>query len=109
MSEDNGNHKPEAEKTAEQIASERFARYQKNPESFTEHTDIIACFVRSPRGPMIMIKGSQVELECAWAQLNLKIMNALRGIEIKQAEMAKASTIQKPGSMPNFARRIMGK
>ena len=106
---DNGELKPEAEKTPEQLASERLARYQANPETFTENTDIVACVMRSPKGPMIMIKGSQVELECAWAQLNLKIMNALRGIELKQAAMMEASKIQKPGAMPSFARRIMGR
>lgn len=97
--EDNKN---DGKKTEAQLAEERLSRYKADPYKFVEMSDIIACVIRSEEhGPMLFIRGSKPELQCAWAELNQKIMT-----EISRMEMASASKIHKPGGFLRNLRRM---
>lgn len=50
MSGDNGQDKPIDERTPEVLATERLLRYQANPESFTENTDLVLGVKKTANG-----------------------------------------------------------
>jgi len=95
------NHKPEAEKTAEQLASERFARYQANPESFTENSDLVIG-VKKLSGGLAYILGANTipGLKVLKWDIDMQIDNAIYN---SMAE-AKSKIVPAKGSMFNFAR-----
>lgn len=112
MSGDNGGGSPEkdvaTEKTEIQLVSERFERYQKDPDSFTENKDLVVAIRRSPKGLMTLINNAtRVELELSWARLNHGIHNTITSIEMQdymRKEAEKKIAIPKGGIM-DFARR----
>lgn len=102
MSGDNGKLE---EKTQEQLKQERIDRFTKDPDSFTENTDLIVAMRRSPSGMMTLINNAtRIELELSWARLSHGIHNAITSIEMQ--EYIKKNTIVTPpkGAIPSFAR-----
>ena len=89
-------------KTPEQLASERFKRYQENPNKFTEDCQVVVCVRRTARGQEYLIQGSEQELNLAWCELNRRIINVLNTIEIQKQEGSKI--IPAKGGLLNFAR-----
>lgn len=89
-------NKDNGQKTEETLAAERLERYKTQPEAFIEtKPEVIVCVIRSPKGPMMYIGGTEQELQVSYAKLNQKIMNTLNSIEIAKAQ--KRVNIAKPG------------
>lgn len=77
---DNGKLEPEPVKTPEQLASERLKRYQENPDSFVEITDIIACVIRNPGvglgvATYIDPRCKRQEFDTAYSELQVSLMD----------------------------------
>ena len=96
-----GKLQPKIEKTEEQLASERFARYQKDPNSFTEVSELVIGVKRSPKGLMYVIQGGELELNLCLSELTRRILNVLNLIEYSKQDK---KIIPAKGSMFNFAR-----
>lgn len=93
MSEEQDN----GQKTEVQLTQERLERYQKDPHSFVELSEIIVCVIRSDdAGPMAYIKGNKVELQIAYAELNQRIMQTISKMEM-EAAMKNKGLLHKPG------------
>jgi len=90
-------------KTEEQLSAERLERYKRDPDKFIELEKIIACLIRSERGPMLYIKGSKPELQVAFAEFHMKIPDTIRRIEMELAK--KKLKLYKPTSFLDGLRR----
>lgn len=89
---DNGDKTKEAIRT-----EERLKRYQVNPDSFIELSEIIVCLLRTPdKGPMLYISGTIFELKQSYTDITLKLQDHIRRTEYELAQKNK-SVIQKPG------------
>jgi hypothetical protein len=89
MSEDGGNGKLESkpEITPEQLASERFTRYQEDPESFIEISELICAVIRNPKsqlGVSVMVGNARrSEISIAQSELNYRIDFVRRQMDIQ--------------------------
>ena len=99
MEDGNGKDKPIEQpeaKTEEILAQERQERYIKNPDSFVECSEIVACCIREPNvgiGFSILIsKCKRTELDIAQAELNHK-MDMVRCSMDMEAKIALQSKI----------------
>jgi hypothetical protein len=107
LSGDNGK---EGLDTPEYLAAQRLTRYQKDPQSFVEVSEIIACAIKTPGlglGVAVHIGNcKRSELDIAKSELELNLIERL--MELKSAaEMQQngVKIIPPKGSMFNFARR----
>jgi len=100
---DNGHIEPV--KTTEQLAKERLERYQKDPQSFIEIGEIVACAIKTPGlglGVATFIGNcKRSELDIAYSELNMSMTERL--MELRMA--AQTKIIPAKGSMFDFARR----
>ena len=78
------------------LLTERLERYTKDPNTFIEVSEIIACIIRSPFGPMMLIQGTKMELQIGWAELNRRMIDELRRMDLEQA-MKNKSMLHKHG------------
>ena len=99
-----GIDKSKPEKTQEQLAQERLERYQKDPTSFTEITDIVASVIKKNGELCYLLGNNPIDLERAWAMLNRYIPGKLNYIERKVAEIQKTK-LHIPHGIMNFVRR----
>ena len=96
--------KDNGQKSELQLAAERLERYKAQPEAFIEtKPEVVVCVIRSPKGPMLYLGGTEPELQIAYAKLNQKIMNVLNSIEIAKAQ--KAVRVANPG----FLNKLRGR
>jgi len=87
-------------KTPEQ---ERLERYQKDPESFTENSELVVGVRRGEKGLSYLLQGNEQELNLCFSELTRKIMNVLNLIEATKQQ--NANKIIKPHSVLDFVRR----
>ena len=98
---DNGKPEPQAEKTPEQLASERLARYQANPESFVENSELVIGVKKTPQGLAYILGANSVSgLKNLRWDIDTHIDNAIYAAMVD----AKSKVIPAKGSMFNFAR-----
>lgn len=80
MGDDGKLEKPE-QKTDEQLEKERLERYQKNPYSFVEISDIILCVIRNPESGIGMAtflgNCKRTELDIGISELNHLVQKKL--------------------------------
>jgi hypothetical protein len=99
------------EKTPEQTAQERLERYQKDPLSFVEMSDVILAAVRNPKSQIgISVAIGQCkrsELDVSWAEMQHIITKFMIRMDV-EADMKRqaAEQIIKPGG-DNGKHRIM--
>ena len=90
-----------------ELESKRTERFQKDPYSFIEISELICGVMRSPEaslGISIFIgNAKRSELDISLSELTLRIQDVLRRMAL-EAEMKKGS-IQKPHSIFDFARK----
>lgn len=107
---DNGELKKEEPKTPELIASERLARYQANPESFVELSEIIACVVRNPGlglgvATYIDTHTKREEFDIAYSELQVSLIDMALQFRMRQ-DLATKKVIPAKGSFLNGIRHL---
>jgi hypothetical protein len=95
---DNGELQP---KTNEELIKERLERYQKGPELFIEQSEVIVCVKRTPKGNMIMVNGTAIELKIAYTDITRALLKTIDEIEIAN----KNQIIQPKHGIVDFIRR----
>jgi len=99
MSGDNG--KIEEAKTSEQLATERLARYQANPQFFTENRDLILAVKRQDEGRSYFIGNTTPhELKIIKYDIDMQINSTI----YQMIAESKSKIIPAKGSFLNFAR-----
>lgn len=103
---------PVPTKSESELLQERLERYKKDPNSFIEVDDIVACVIKNPKssiGVSVMTGNtSRSQMDIGQVELNHQMDKMRMQMDI-QSEMHKQNKIVKPGSMHNFARKIMRK
>ncbi len=98
----NGKDHPAPQKTEEQLASERFGRYQKDPASFIELSEIVCAAIRdshSAVGISVLIDhNDRVGMDIAQSELNYRMDYVRRQIDLAAAK-ARQPKIQPAGIM----------
>jgi len=110
LSGDNGELKKEEAKTPEVLATERLARYQKDPQSFVEVSEIIACAIKTPGiglGVAVLVNNcKRSEIDIAKTELEMAMIERL--MELKQAadmQQAGIKIVPAKHGMFDFVRR----
>ena len=94
----------------ELIKQKRLERYQKDPETFLEISDIICAAVRNRRSnfgmALIMGNASREEVDKAWSELNHRFQISLTQMDIESDMKRQAANglIKSKGGILNFAR-----
>lgn len=107
MSEDGGNGKiqPKPVKTEEQLKQERIDRFNKDPETFVEISELICGVVRNTNAPLGMSifvgDARRSEIDIAQVELNHRINLIRRGMD------APSKIQPAKGSMLNFVRKTL--
>ena len=113
----NSEENKQPEKTEEQLMAERLERYQKDPKSFIEISEIILCCIRNPKsqlGVSVFVgRCKRSELDIANVELN-HITNKQRmqmdiAGEMKQQIANGLIKTPRQHGMMNFARKIAGR
>jgi hypothetical protein len=100
-----------AEKTPEQLAQERLERYQKEPNSFVEVSELVLASIRNPNSPLgisICIgKAKRSELDISTMEINHAVSKMMMRLDVEgEMKRAAAAELIKPasGAMLKFAR-----
>jgi hypothetical protein len=98
-----------AEKTPEQLAQERLERYQKNPDSFVEISELVVATIKTPKGMSIYISNHCLKSDIALSmmELNHGISKMLlrREVESDMKRQAAQGLIKPARGIIDFARR----
>ena len=112
MSNDNGDDgklTPEPTKTEEQLASERFSRYQKDPITFIELSDLICGVVRNPKsqlGVSVFIGiAKRSEIDIAEIELVHRISLTRRQMDIEAEMLHQSKIVPAKHGIFDFARK----
>jgi hypothetical protein len=97
-----------AVKNPEELAKERLLRYQADPQSFVEVSEIIACAVKTPGiglGVAIYIGNcKRSELDITWAELNTSMLEKLVQFRAEGAADNKPKILPGPHGVMDFIR-----
>ena len=94
-------------KTPEQLKEERLKRYQENPDSFVEYSEVIIAVLRKDKGMQpIFGKTNLYEITQAVSELQFRLFKMRLDMELQLAELKEQNKIVKPKhGILDFARR----
>ena len=91
------------EKTAEQLAEEKKAKFLENPNNFVDLDDVVVACIKTDRGIATYVGAcTRNELEIGQSRVNYKLHNVYMGMEAKAAQ--DKIVTPKKGGIINFAR-----
>jgi molybdopterin synthase catalytic subunit len=105
---DNGKLEKEEPKSEAQLEKERLERYQKNPYSFVEMSDIVLCAIRNEAGGVAIYIGNvrRTEIGIALTELNHSVFKKLISMDVQQQIQNKDIILPSKGGLLNFARKL---